>query len=831
MYDVRPHVGIKRNTDIGECGITVMNTWTVPGYSEVRELGSGATGHVIEAVHDASGQHVAIKYLSSALANDEAFLERFRDEARLLVELDMPNVVRMFEYVEEPGLGAAIVMELVEGASLHDLIAHRGPTIPESALAVLKGSLLGLAAAHALGVVHRDYKPENVLVDSTGNSKLADFGIAVQAGRRVAAVGTPLYMAPEQWTGGEASPATDIYAATAVFYECLTGKPPYSGGLRQLRREHETSQVPTEAVPAPLRNLVVRGMAKDPADRPTNAMAFVVGLEQVAVAAYGPDWEERGRRHLAERTAALLLLLLGGGVVGAATGATAATFLGRRRVQIITAAAAVLVVAGTTIGIAATSSGGHNASSNGGSHGHTNVTPLPPSAAASVAPATLTAACTSQPGTFTFSGSITAKQAGAVTYQWVFSTGQTSSPQTLHFSAPGTQPTVSQTLTAHATVHGWAQLQVTSPAAVTSNQAAYQLTCTHKPHKGPVIVVTPGPPIPPIIVAASISAAAHVAPASSTITCGAGRPAFIFSGSITTNQAGSVTYHWAFSNGTHSATHTLTFGGAGTKSVVSDSFTPPADKFTGSGKIVVTGPVGATSNAATFALSCVNPMLAVKLMSSPPSPATFPCGSQRPGFEVFGTIQSNQDTTITYHFVRSDGTSTPSVTTSLVAGQPRNVKDFWLPPADNFSGHDGVQITAPVSQLTSIPITLSCTGSHVIDVSIVQGPPQYTDPSQGLGFITFTVTVTTEGTDDVTVDWSAAPAANASGTDTGSVPLFGQTSYQFLVNPPSGFFNNAECPPPPPGQPQPSYVLDVTATGTDNVAVHQSSSFTLNCTG
>src|SRR5271169_3474422 len=114
-----------------------MSNWTVPGYSEVRELGTGATGRVFEALHDASGQHVAIKYLTGALFNDEAFLARFRDEARLLVDLDAPHVVRLFEYVEEPRLGAAIVMELVDGASLHQLISHRGPTTPESALAVL----------------------------------------------------------------------------------------------------------------------------------------------------------------------------------------------------------------------------------------------------------------------------------------------------------------------------------------------------------------------------------------------------------------------------------------------------------------------------------------------------------------------------------------------------------------------------------------------------------------------------------------------------------------------------------------------------------------------
>ena len=87
---------------------------------------------------------------------------------------------------------------------------------------VLKGSLLGLAAAHAMGIVHRDYKPENVLVDAEGTSKLTDFGVAARREQHPAC-GTPLYMAPEQWDGSPATPATDIYAATAVFFECLTG--------------------------------------------------------------------------------------------------------------------------------------------------------------------------------------------------------------------------------------------------------------------------------------------------------------------------------------------------------------------------------------------------------------------------------------------------------------------------------------------------------------------------------------------------------------------------------------------------------------------------------
>jgi len=203
--------------------------WAVPGYLEERQLGKGASGRVVAAVAEATGKRVAIKYLSPALVGNPAFMWQFRSEAEVQRSLDVPQIVHVFDYVEAPGQGAAIVMELVNGVSLHEMIGRRGPAGPEAALAVLKGSLLGLAAAHAAGIVHRDYKPENVLVDAGGNSKLADFGVAVQAGKKLPTAGTPLYMAPEQWHGAPSSPATDIYAATAVFFECLTGKTPFSG--------------------------------------------------------------------------------------------------------------------------------------------------------------------------------------------------------------------------------------------------------------------------------------------------------------------------------------------------------------------------------------------------------------------------------------------------------------------------------------------------------------------------------------------------------------------------------------------------------------------------
>src|ERR1700761_5621242 len=245
--------------------------WAVPGYTEQRELGRGASGKVVEAVKDSTGQRVAIKYLSPLLLRDPAFMWGFRTEAQMLRSLGVPQVVQVYDYVEQPGQGAAIVMELVNGVSLHQMIERRGPTGPEAALVVLKGSLLGLAAAHTLGIVHRDYKPENVLVDTAGNSKLVDFGVAVRWGKQAPAAGTPMYMAPEQWHGAPASPATDVYAATAVFFECLTGKTPFAGKLFELQEQHVTASVPLDRIDPPLQGLIARGMAKNPAGRPPTA--------------------------------------------------------------------------------------------------------------------------------------------------------------------------------------------------------------------------------------------------------------------------------------------------------------------------------------------------------------------------------------------------------------------------------------------------------------------------------------------------------------------------------------------------------------------------------
>ena len=285
-----------------------MAEWNVPGFTELWMLGSGNFGEVVLARHDGSGTLVAIKYLRQNLLSDAEFTGAFRSEAAVLAMVNDPHVVRLYEYVESP-LGAAIVMELVDGVCLREILTHQGATTAEAALVVLQGSLLGLAAAHRRGVVHRDYKPGNVLVNGDGESKLTDFGIAARAGDSPIPAGTLVYAPPEQIEGSPASPAGDVYAATATFYECLVGRPPFTGDTAErLMYQHLAEPVPLDPVPEPLRPLVAAGMAKDPRDRPADASTFVTKLTAVAAGAYGREWQERGRSHLGE--AALVLAAL-----------------------------------------------------------------------------------------------------------------------------------------------------------------------------------------------------------------------------------------------------------------------------------------------------------------------------------------------------------------------------------------------------------------------------------------------------------------------------------------------------------------------------------------
>ncbi|MGH4019266.1 MAG: protein kinase domain-containing protein [Pseudonocardiaceae bacterium] len=176
--------------------------------------------------------------------------------------------------------------------SLRMLLLGEGATGPEAALVVLGDSLQVLAG----GSGHGDYKPENVFVSQTGAVTLADADGAVD--RQRLSSSTPFYLAPELWGSGAPDPHGDVYAATVTFFECVVGAPPfYADDPTALRRHHEAGRPPVEAAPEPVRDLMRRGMARDPAARPT-ARDFLAEVDAAAIAGYGGGWEERGRDEL-----------------------------------------------------------------------------------------------------------------------------------------------------------------------------------------------------------------------------------------------------------------------------------------------------------------------------------------------------------------------------------------------------------------------------------------------------------------------------------------------------------------------------------------------------
>ncbi len=679
--------------------------WTVPGYLEERQVGQGASGRVVAAVSEVTGQRVAIKYLSPSLVRDPSFMWGFRSEAQTLRALDVPQVVHLYDYVEAPGQGAAIVMELVDGVSLHEMIEERGPTTAESALVTLKGSLLGLAAAHTLGIVHRDYKPENVLIDGEGNSKLSDFGVAVRAGSKGLA-GTPLYMAPEQWNGAPSSPATDVYAATAVFYECLTAKPPFSGNLGKLRTQHQAAPVPLDGVDESLHGLIARGLAKDPANRPQSAIAFVGELESTAAAAYGPDWEERGRSHLAERVAALLpLLLLRGGTPGSSGTSTANTWLGgnrsgggnrlargrtlrglnRRVLPVVTIAAALVVAAGViATAVEIRSHNDHLKSSS-------QLTALSFTAQAAVTPPVQSASCKT-PVTFAFTGIITATAPGTASYRWLYSSGTQGPVQHVTFAAAGDTQVTGETVSTKTAGTGWGEIQMINPAGKASDKASYKLLCGSA--------------------AGGFSAVASVQPYTINAgACGATPPTFTATGSVTSPKAAKVSYYWALSNGQNSAPATITFTKAGTSAVAPLTITPTGEPTNGQAVLVVTSPAAVASAPAPYSLTCNAATVTTVAKVSPATQTATSCNVAAPTFTFSGTLTANQAGTVSYHWSLPNGNGPTHTLTFGAAGTEPVAAAAYQPLSDTASGSGSIVVTSPTAVTSNAAaFKLTCPG-------------------------------------------------------------------------------------------------------------------------
>ncbi|MFN2466147.1 MAG: serine/threonine-protein kinase [Candidatus Dormibacteria bacterium] len=262
-------------------------------------LGTGATSTVYRATDTELEREVALKQLRPELAADGVYLDRFRREARLLSEVDSPNCVRVFDLVEAPE-GIFLVTELVRGATLRQVLASSRRLTPEQALAVTRGSLLGLGDAHRRGLVHGDVKPENILVAADGTSKLADFGAVAEAGGDSTVATTPAYLSPEQISGAPADPRSDIYACGVVLYELLCGRPPFRpDNVMAAMHMHLRGEVPDPRtlvpdLPEPVARVVLKALATNPAARYPDVAAFVTALEVAATAAYGVGWHHRG---------------------------------------------------------------------------------------------------------------------------------------------------------------------------------------------------------------------------------------------------------------------------------------------------------------------------------------------------------------------------------------------------------------------------------------------------------------------------------------------------------------------------------------------------------
>jgi serine/threonine-protein kinase len=269
----------------------------VPGYTLDRGISVDRAGALVDAHDNATGSRVVIRLVSPALSSDTAYRRQVRHDMAVLTVLRHQHLLSVIEFDDRH---AAIVYEFVEAITLRHLIDVSGRLAPPAALVVFDDTLAALEALNAAGVIHRDVTPSAVLLDTDGTSILRDAGVPAPPLRRGWRAGTPQYMAPELWASRPHTVATDLYAATGVLVESLTGRPPYLGtDFHGLGVQHTQGALPSEAVPLLARDLVVRGLAKDPRDRPTSAAAFRRDVETAGVAFLGATWRDQGRAWLA----------------------------------------------------------------------------------------------------------------------------------------------------------------------------------------------------------------------------------------------------------------------------------------------------------------------------------------------------------------------------------------------------------------------------------------------------------------------------------------------------------------------------------------------------
>ncbi len=235
-------------------------------------LGSGGMGEVYRAEDIKLDQTVALKFLPARLARDPTLLSRLHDEVRLGRQIAHPNVCRIYDIVEADG-AHFVAMEFVDGEDLSRLLRRIGRLAHDKAVDIARGIAAGLMAAHAKGILHRDLKPANVMLDSHGDARIMDFGLALAAGEDDGMVsGTPAYMAPEQLEGKPATVQSDLYALGLVMYELFTGKRATIAG------EIATPSSVIRDIDPLMERLILRCLSNDPVQRPRSAREVVESL-------------------------------------------------------------------------------------------------------------------------------------------------------------------------------------------------------------------------------------------------------------------------------------------------------------------------------------------------------------------------------------------------------------------------------------------------------------------------------------------------------------------------------------------------------------------------
>ena len=313
---------------------TSVGTVLAGRYRVESTLGSGGMAVVYRAEDDILGRTVALKTLHNHYAEMPSFRRRFRQEARAMASLDHENIVKVYD-ISQDGEVPFIVVECVSGRDIGDLLGgRRGGRLNEQFVRRMATQLLrALAYAHRQGIIHRDIKPSNILLTQEGTVKVADFGIAriveeddVATGEPGEIVGSARYMSPEQLRGEDATPRSDVYSVGVLLYHCLTGRPPFSGDVRSLARQHMHKD-PTpprklsKRITPGMEAVIMKSLSKDPRYRYYSANAMLDDIEIEAPSrSRGTTESPKSTRKargggLVLASVVVLLLLLGGGAL------------------------------------------------------------------------------------------------------------------------------------------------------------------------------------------------------------------------------------------------------------------------------------------------------------------------------------------------------------------------------------------------------------------------------------------------------------------------------------------------------------------------------------